>query len=130
MQDADTARSLGVDTDRMYATTFAIGAGLAGLTGALYAPLVSLTPSLGTNEFLVEAFVTVVVGGSSVVLGTSIAAGLLGAVNAFFTWLPGVGDTFLGVIAMLLATIVAIRLMPSGVTGVLERLRRNRSESQ
>jgi len=38
IKDPETARAMGVDTDRMYVSTFAIGSALAGLTGALYAP--------------------------------------------------------------------------------------------
>ncbi|GAB3026632.1 urea ABC transporter, permease protein UrtB [Natronobiforma cellulositropha] len=124
MQDADTARSMGVDTDRMYTSTFAIGSALAGLTGALYAPARSMNPEMGSG-FLVEAFVAVVVGGPSVLLGTPLAGGLLGAVNAGFTTL---GGTFIGQVAMLVAAILAIRLMPNGITGLIETIRQKRRE--
>ncbi|ELZ13346.1 urea ABC transporter permease [Haloterrigena salina JCM 13891] len=126
MQDEETARSMGVDTDRMYMATFAIGSGLAGLTGALYAPVMTVTPEYGTS-FLVESFVAVVVGGSSVLLGTILASGFLGTVNAAFTNLAG---TFMGQVAMLVAAIVAIRLMPDGITGLLSDLREKWGESE
>ncbi|NUC72343.1 urea ABC transporter, permease protein UrtB [Haloterrigena sp. SYSU A558-1] len=126
MQDEATARSMGVDTDRMYTATFAIGSGLAGLAGALYAPVMTVTPEYGTS-FLVEAFVAVVVGGSSVLLGTILASGFLGTVNAAFTNLAG---TFMGQVAMLVAAIVAIRLMPDGITGLLSDLREKWGESE
>ena len=119
MQDEATARSMGVDTDRMYAATFGIGSALAGLAGALYAPVMTITPEYGTG-FLVEAFVAVVVGGASVLAGTILASGFLGTVNAVFTNLAG---TFIGQVAMLLAAIVAIRLLPDGITGLLEDVR-------
>ncbi|QRV15484.1 urea ABC transporter, permease protein UrtB [Haloterrigena salifodinae] len=126
MQDEETARSMGVDTDRMYMATFAIGSGLAGLAGALYAPVMTVTPEYGTS-FLVESFVAVVVGGSSVLLGTILASGFLGTVNAAFTNLAG---TFMGQVAMLVAAIVAIRLMPDGITGLLSDLREKWGESE
>ncbi|AGB37296.1 urea ABC transporter, permease protein UrtB [Natronococcus occultus] len=126
MQDEATARSMGVDTDRMYMSTFAVGSGLAGLAGALYAPVMTVTPEYGTG-FLVEAFVAVVVGGASVLVGTVLASGLLGTVNAAVT---NVAGTFMGQVAMLIAAIVAIRLMPDGITGVLADWRENRGESQ
>lgn len=55
----------------MYLTTFAMGSALTGLTGALYAPAMQVTPEFGTENFLVEAFTAVVVGGPSVLIGTS-----------------------------------------------------------
>ncbi|WP_394742449.1 urea ABC transporter, permease protein UrtB [Natronococcus roseus] len=126
MQDEATARSMGVDTDRMYMSTFAVGSGLAGLAGALYAPVMTITPEYGTG-FLIEAFVAVVVGGASVLVGTVLASGLLGTVNAAVT---NVAGTFMGQVAMLIAAIVAIRLMPDGITGLLADWRENRGESQ
>lgn len=126
MQDETTARSMGVDTDRMYMTTFAVGSGLAGLAGALYAPVMTVTPEYGTG-FLIEAFVAVVVGGASVLVGTVLASGLLGTVNAAVT---NVAGTFMGQVAMLIAAIVAIRLMPDGITGMLADWRESRGESQ
>jgi branched-chain amino acid transport system permease protein len=119
IQDAETARAMGVDTDRMYATTFAIGSGLAGLTGALYAPSVTMVPSMG-QAFLVESFVAVVVGGPSVLVGTTMAGGLLGAIDAVVSNLYG---NFLGQMALLVAAIVAIRVLPDGLTGLVESLR-------
>ncbi|MDG5759602.1 urea ABC transporter, permease protein UrtB [Natronococcus sp. A-GB1] len=126
MQDEATARSMGVDTDRMYMSTFAVGSGLAGLAGALYAPVMTITPEYGTG-FLIEAFVAVVVGGASVLVGTVLASGLLGTVNAAVT---NVAGTFMGQVAMLIAAIVAIRLMPDGITGLLADWRENRGEGQ
>jgi len=122
IQDADTARAMGVNTERIYILTFGFGSALAGLTGALYAPTLSMSPEVGQN-FLVEAFVAVVVGGSSVVMGTSLAGILLGAINAFFS---NVYSTFWGRIALLGAAIIAIRLMPYGITGVIENVRERR----
>jgi branched-chain amino acid transport system permease protein len=124
IQDEETARALGVDTDRIYMTTFAIGSGLAGLTGALYAPVVTMVPDLG-GQFLVEAFVAVVVGGPSVVLGTTLSGGLLGAIYAGVTNVTG---TFWGRIALLVTAIVMIRFLPDGITGFIERVGERREE--
>ncbi|MDS0260696.1 urea ABC transporter, permease protein UrtB [Haloarcula sp. S1CR25-12] len=124
IQDEDTARAMGVDTERTYVTTFAIGSGLAGLTGALYAPTITMVPGLGSS-FLVEAFVAVVVGGPSVVLGTTLAGGLLGSINAVFSNIYG---TFFGRIALLVTAIVMIRFLPEGITGFVERVRKRRQE--
>ena len=49
MQDAAMARALGVKISWIYAITFGLGAGLAGLCGALYAPTMSLIPTMGVD---------------------------------------------------------------------------------
>jgi len=126
IQDEETARALGVDTERIYMATFAIGSGLAGLTGALFAPTLSMQPTLG-DQFLVEAFVAVVVGGPSVVLGTALSGGVLGAIQAVFTNLYG---TFFGRIALLAAAMVALRFLPDGITGFIEAVQSRRQEGQ
>lgn len=119
MQDEQTAQALGIDTERTYMLTFAIGSGLAGFTGALFAPLLSMQPSLG-DQFLVEAFVAVVVGGASVVVGTSLSGLLLGPIDALFSEEFG---EFAGRIALLVAAMLALRFLPGGITGVVDRLR-------
>ncbi|MFP8952273.1 urea ABC transporter, permease protein UrtB [Natrialbaceae archaeon A-arb3/5] len=126
IQDEETARSMGVDTDRMYLATFAIGSALAGLTGALYAPTITMSPDLGST-FLVEAFVAVVVGGPSVLLGTPLAGALLGVVDAFFANRWG---QFMGTVFLLVTAIFAIRLMPDGITGLLADVRQKRREAE
>ena len=119
IQDEEMSRALGVDTDRMYLLTFGIGSALAGLTGALYAPTMTIVPGMGST-FLVEAFVTVVVGGASVLVGTTGASVLLGGINAVFSNLFG---TFAGRMALLTTTILVIRVLPQGITGLLEQVR-------
>ena len=126
IQDAETARSMGVDTDRMYTVTFAIGSGLAGLTGALYAPSATIVPGMG-QSFLVESFVTVVTGGSTVLLGTTLAGGVLGTIDAIFSNLYG---NFIGQIALLLTAIIVIRLLPDGLTGLAHTVRDKLGERQ
>lgn len=119
ISNEEMAESLGVDTDRIYFATFALGSGLAGLTGALYAPTLSIVPGMGSS-FLVEAFVLVIVGGTAVIVGTTIAGGFLGAIYALFTNLYG---TFVGRIALLVTTVILIRVLPQGITGLFDSLR-------
>ena len=114
------ANALGVDTRRVYALTFGIGAALAGLTGGLYAPTMTMVPTMGAT-FMMEAFVTVVVGGADVLLGTAPAAALLAVVKAGLTSWQG---QLFGQIGLLLAVIIVIRVLPKGITGFIlkERL--------
>lgn len=121
--DPETARAMGIDTDRMYTATFAIGSALAGLTGALYAPaLGSITPNRGST-FLIEAFVAVVVGGPSVIIGTLSASGVLSVFNATGSFFFG---TFIGQMMLLLVAIVALRVLPEGITGYIDDWRQRR----
>ena len=117
MQNARMAQALGVRVGRVYALSFGIGAGLAGLCGALYAPTMTLIPTMGAT-FIVESFVTVVVGGSNVLLGTTPAGVLLAAVR---TTLNAWAGQIVGQIGMLIAVIIIIRLLPEGVSGFLTR---------
>jgi branched-chain amino acid transport system permease protein len=117
MQNASIAQATGVRVGRVYALSFGIGAGLAGLCGALYAPTMTLIPTMGA-AFLVESFVTVVVGGANVLLGTAPAGVLLAVIR---TGLNGWGGQIVGQIGMLLAVIVVIRILPEGVSGWLAR---------
>jgi urea ABC transporter permease protein UrtB len=117
MQNASIAQATGVKVNRVYALSFGIGAALAGFCGAMYAPTMTLIPTMGAT-FLVESFVTVVVGGANVLLGTAPAGILLAIVR---TALNGWGGQIVGQIGMLLAVIVVIRLLPEGVSGWFAR---------
>lgn len=113
------AEALGVDTRLVYALTFGLGCALAGLTGGLYAPTMTLVPTMGAT-FIVEAFVTVVVGGADVFLGAAPAAAGLGVIKAFMTGWQG---QLAGQIALLIAVIFVIRILPRGISGWLQRER-------
>lgn len=115
MQNKEVARSLGVRTSRIYVITFVFGSILSGIAGGLFAPLLVLTPTMG-GEFIVEAFVTVIVGGTSVLIGTSSAALSLGFIQAPSSQLFG---TLGGRVALLVTTIFIIRLLPQGLSGYL-----------
>ena len=78
------AEALGVDTRLIYSLTFGLGAALAGLTGGFYAPTMTMVPTMGAT-FIMEAFVTVVVGGADVFLGTAPAAAVLAVIKAAMT---------------------------------------------
>lgn len=119
IQNPSIARALGVDTPRMYTLTFALGSALAGLAGGLFAPTATIVPFFGVN-YIVEAFVTVIVGGANALVGTPIAAALLGAVNAALGTEFGL---YIGRVGLLLTTIVIIRVLPDGISGLIDRWR-------
>jgi urea ABC transporter permease protein UrtB len=113
IQMPQMAEALGVKTRVVYSLTFGLGAAIAGLTGGLYAPTMTMVPTMGST-FILEAFVTVVVGGADVFLGTAPAAGALGITKAIFTSWQG---QLTGQIALLVAVILVIRLLPRGLSG-------------
>lgn len=113
------AEALGVNTSLVYSLTFGLGAALAGLAGGLYAPTMTLVPTMG-SAFVVEAFVTVVVGGADVFLGTAPAALVLGVIKAGLTSWQG---QLAGQIGLLVAVIIVIRILPRGISGWILRER-------
>ncbi|HTF72980.1 MAG TPA: branched-chain amino acid ABC transporter permease, partial [Bradyrhizobium sp.] len=113
------AEALGVDTRFIYSMTFALGAALAGLVGGLYAPTMTIVPTMGST-FIMEAFVTVVVGGANIFLGTAPAAAVLGLVKATMTSWQG---QLFGQIGLLIAVIIVIRVLPKGISGFILRER-------
>lgn len=120
MQKNEIASSLGVNSNKMYALTFAFGSALAGLCGGLYAPTMSITPDMGSN-FMMESFVTVIVGGTNPLVGTVLAGGALGIVRSALESFYG---TFVGRIGLLIVAIIFIRLVPKGFSGLAESIRR------
>lgn len=124
MQNREIASSLGVNSAKMNAVTFMLGSGLAGLVGGLYAPLFSLTPSYGTN-FLMQSFVTVIVGGTNPLIGTTLASLGLGIVESSMSSFFG---TFYGRIGILLVAILFIRVLPGGFSGYVEARALKRKE--
>lgn len=104
--------ALGINTKILYASVFAIGSLLAGLAGALAAPVRSLTPGMGLS-ILIESFIVVVIGGMGSIIGAFVAAIILGLVRSFgsigFPWfIDGM---------MFLAMALVLILRPSGLFG-------------
>ncbi|MDH4190852.1 MAG: branched-chain amino acid ABC transporter permease [Betaproteobacteria bacterium] len=71
------ARGLGINVDRTFAITFALGSGLAGLGGALAIEMVGLEPGFAFS-YLIYVLIVVSVGGLGSIRGSFVAAALLG----------------------------------------------------
>ena len=94
-----------------------IGAALAGVAGALTAPLVSPTPYIG-HSVIVTAFIIIIVGGIGSLEGAVIAAVLYAFVHTFVTtFFDGVIANIVG-LALMLAVLV---VRPTGLFGAKER---------
>jgi urea transport system permease protein len=71
---------MGVRTERVNMLTFGLGSGLAGLAGAFLSQIGNVGPGLG-QDYIVDAFMTVVVGGVGNLLGTVLSAFGIGLID-------------------------------------------------
>lgn len=111
-RDPDIVRVLGIDISKVWLIVFAIGTGVAGLSGVLSAPMRSVIPDMGA-PVLVEAFVVTVVGGMGSLVGAVVAGLLVGLVVAMTSLIaPELAD--LSMFA-LMALVLLVR--PQGLFG-------------
>jgi branched-chain amino acid transport system permease protein len=113
IENKEMVSLLGIDIHRLFTVAFALGAYLAGIAGALTAPIRGLSPGMGV-DMLGIAFVVVALGGMGNILG-AIAAGLLigvaqAVVAAYWT------EASVAVIYLVMAAVLVFR--PQGLFGV------------
>lgn len=110
LENPNLARACGISTSRLYAFTFAFGAALAGLAGALIVPLYQLSADIGTR-FLVQAFLSVMLGGVGTFEGPVLGAAVIGGMAAGLPWLvmPVLADPLVFIIAL-----VIVKFRPQG----------------
>lgn len=113
--DRQMLGALGVDTRRLFTLVFALGTALAGLGGALAAPIVAVGPGLHV-QVIIDAFVVVVIGGMGSVVGALVASLLVGVVNAF--GVLAFPDLALVITFALMAVVLIVR--PRGLFGAPE----------
>ncbi len=82
VQDGEMVQALGINVRRVFTLVFALGAGLAALGGVAAAPFIGVNPSIG-QEFQLQAFIAVVIGGMGSYTGAAIGALLVGLARAF-----------------------------------------------
>jgi branched-chain amino acid transport system permease protein/urea transport system permease protein len=102
------AETMGISTGVMRAALFAIGAGLAGLAGAVLAPLSTLNPQFGLL-FLVNSFLVVILGGQGSLRGLIIAGIVLGGSLAILQF--NISTVYAQIVVLVIA-IVGVRLRP------------------
>jgi len=92
VDDARVASGLGINVDRLFAITFAVGSGLAGLGGALAADVVGGIDPAFPLKFIVMFLIVVTIGGSNGILGAFVGALLLGVLDvAGKYYVPSIG---------------------------------------
>lgn len=110
MQNKEMAASFGINSDRVYMLTFALGAGLAGLAGSLFGVLNIVLPTMG-SAYVVQAFLVVVVGGGTLA-GSVVAGGATGELQSIFAYFTN--DTFARFLLFVLI-VVLLRIRPQGL---------------
>ena len=112
MQNRAMASCIGVRTDRVNMLTFAFGSGLAGLAGAFLSQIGNVGPSMG-QDHIVNAFMTVVVGGVGSIVGTVCSATSIGASDQVLQQVTGSPVT--GKIVVLVIIILFLQWKPGGL---------------
>ncbi len=119
-QNREMAAALGVATRRVDAFTFALGCGLAGLAGVVVPLYNKINPNIG-QEYIVDSFMVVVVGGVGKLAGAIIAGLGLGFISKYlepiFQAIPALasGASVIGRVVVLGLVIVFLQWRPSGL---------------
>lgn len=108
----DMVKALGINVSAVFTLVFGIGVALAGLAGALAAPLLAVYPEMGV-QILVESFVVVVIGGMGSFRGSIVAGIIVGEIIALTTlWYPAMSHA---AVYMFMAVFLLTR--PTGLFG-------------
>ena len=110
-ENRSMAEAIGVNTRKVDCLSFAVGSGLAGLAGLGLSTIYNVNPNMGTN-FIVDAFMVVVLGGVGSIWGTVFAALLVGMINVAVE--PLYGAVAAKVLVMILI-IAVIQIRPEGI---------------
>jgi branched-subunit amino acid ABC-type transport system permease component len=113
VEDAQMLGALGIDTTRLFASTFATGAALAGLAGVIAAPVFGIQPGMDTDPGLLYSLVVVVVGGLGTLSGAVAGSLLIGPADTFGKVL--FQDVALAVIFAIVALVLLLK--PTGLLG-------------
>lgn len=111
MQNRQLASCTGIPTGRVDRQTFFIGSGLAGVAGVAITLLGSIGPTLGTN-YIIDAFLVVVVGGLGSLRGAVIAALVLGVLNSLLEYGT---EASLAKVIVFIAIVAFLQLRPQGL---------------
>ncbi|RWG06110.1 branched-chain amino acid ABC transporter permease [Mesorhizobium sp.] len=111
LENPSLARASGISTRQIYGATFAFGAALAGLAGALIVPVFTLSADLGAR-FLIQGFIAVLVGGIGSFIGPVAGASVVGVLSAGLPWVipPVIADVLVFVLA-----IAFVKFRPQGL---------------
>jgi branched-chain amino acid transport system permease protein len=111
-EDRATARFMGINTDRVLALCFGLGAALAGFAGVLYSMCYSASTTMGMGQTLI-AMIVVVLGGLGSIPGAFIGGMIMGIISQILNWTEPV----LAMPAFYVIFIILLLVRPTGIMG-------------
>ncbi len=118
-QNPKMASAMGVNVDRINMFTFGLGSGIAGIAGVAIGLYAKVTSELGT-DYIVQSFMTVVVGGVGNIWGTLAGATLIGFLQKGIEWMNP-SNTLAAQTYMIIFIIIFIQFRPRGIISLKGR---------
>ncbi|AWB48014.1 urea ABC transporter permease subunit UrtB [Gemmobacter aquarius] len=118
-QNPSMAASMGINPDRINMLTFGLGSGIAGIAGVAIGLFAKVTSELG-SDYIVQSFMTVVVGGVGNIWGTLAGAALIGVLQKGIEWFNP-SNTLAAQTYMILFIILFIQFRPRGIIALKGR---------
>jgi urea transport system permease protein len=118
-QNPAMAASMGINPDRINMLTFGLGSGIAGIAGVAIGLFAQVVPDMGSN-YIVQSFMTVVVGGVGNIFGTLVGASMIGGLQKAIEWLNPT-NTLAAQTYMIIFVILFIQFRPRGIIALRGR---------
>ena len=118
-QNPKMAASMGINPDRVNMLTFGLGSGIAGIAGVAIGLYAKVTSELG-SDYIVQSFMTVVVGGVGNIWGTLLGATMIGFLQKGIEWFNP-SNTLAAQTYMIVFIIIFIQFRPRGIIALKGR---------
>ncbi|SEQ14874.1 urea ABC transporter permease subunit UrtB [Thalassobius taeanensis] len=118
-QNPRMASSMGINKDKVNMLTFGLGSGIAGVAGVAIGLYAKVTSELG-SDYIVQSFMTVVVGGVGNIWGTLLGATMIGFLQKGIEWLNP-SNTLAAQTYMIVFIIIFIQFRPRGIIALKGR---------
>ncbi len=118
-QNPRMAASMGINPDKINMMTFGLGSGIAGIAGVAIGLFAKVTSELG-SDYIVQSFMTVVVGGVGNIWGTLAGATMIGFLQKGIEWMNP-GNTLAAQTFMIIFIIIFIQFRPKGIIALKGR---------
>ncbi|MEL6921171.1 MAG: urea ABC transporter permease subunit UrtB, partial [Pseudomonadota bacterium] len=118
-QNPTMASSMGINPDKINMLTFGLGSGIAGIAGVAIGMFAQVTSELGAN-YIVQSFMTVVVGGVGNIFGTLAGAGMIGSLQKVIEFFNP-SNTLAAQTYMIIFIIIFIQFRPKGIIALKGR---------
>ncbi len=118
-QNPRMASAMGINPDKINMLTFGLGSGIAGIAGVAIGLFAKVTSELG-SDYIVQSFMTIVVGGVGNIWGALLGAGMIGTLQKGIEWLNP-SNTLAAQTYMILFIILFIQIRPRGIIALKGR---------